>query len=109
MAKIIDMHNMSAKMAARVLQALNGGEENVEIRWHRSSTNKSFNHVGHPVCLTIVTDISPEDLNYPEGWYFEEGCLCNRRYTTNITYSEVYMEKFDGTPWNGLVDCVDAN
>ena len=47
--------------------------------------------------MTIITDTNPEDLIYPEGWYFRKGCFRNKHNKTG--YYEVPMEKTNGESW----------
>ena len=93
--------NLYEKNAAKLLQMINGGESKVDIRMHRHSKTNSTH--GYPLCLTIVTDIDPKDLLYPEGWYYSSGYFTNKLTATNkFRFAEVYMEKFDGTPWENV-------
>ena len=100
MAETKKMCDMPEKIAATVLQMLNGGVSKIELRWHRNS--KYNNCHASPMCFTIVTDIEPKNLVYPEGWYYSSGYFSNKYCSTTGVYSEVYMEKFNGTPWEKL-------
>lgn len=89
MARVVKMCDMPASIAARVFMALN--PEIVKVRRH-----KVFLH------LTIVTDVEPKELTYPEGWYYAKGRFRNKHMSTTGAYSEITMRKSDGTLWGDL-------
>ena len=43
--------------------------------------------------LTIVTDKDPNQLVYPEDWYYNKGCLRNKHTNTNGLFDEIPMKK----------------
>ena len=65
----------------------------------------SINHgrvklVQHEDYETLVTDIDPRCLDYPEGWYYAKGNFRNKHNSTTGAYSEITMQKSNGEYWN---------
>lgn len=87
MAKTIKMCDMSAEIAAKVFQWLNG--DNVQLK----KTN---------VGMIIVTDVEPMNLVYPEGWYYAKGNFRNKGTSTTGAYGEIYMENSEGVYWDDI-------
>ena len=86
MATIVKMCDMSKSIAVMVFKMLNNG--------------KVYLKDNVPVYGTIiVTDIEPNDLVYPEGWYYAKGAFRNKHTNTNGIYSEVIMQKSNGEFW----------
>ena len=85
MAKTIKMCDMSAEIAALVLQALNYPNVNLEIDQY----DNKF----------ICTDIEPKELIYPEGWYYANGNFRNKHQSTTGLYYEMPMLKSNGESW----------
>ena len=79
--RIIKTSDFDSKVAMGLFQLLN--PEKVKIKCLFA---KEF----------IVTDEDPENLYYPEGWYYSGG------YFTNNTLVKVFMEKSDGTKWEDI-------
>ena len=52
--------------------------------------------------VLIITDLDPDRLVYPEGWYYEDGCLCNQRTNTTGTYVRIPMLTPRGQSWREL-------
>lgn len=47
---------------------------------------------------TIVTNIEPKELIYPEGWYYDHGSFTNRATSSDGYYSEIRMIKESKNP-----------
>ena len=86
--KIVKTCDFSAEMAATILTWLNMNEV-----WLKK--------VG--TYLEIITDKSPLDLKYPEGWYYGDGGFTNKHESTTGAYSWVLMKTTKGTDWVDLV------
>lgn len=84
--------DLAASLAANLFAALNPMEVEY-MRYH------PFNQMALPTAGVIITDANPEDLYYPEGWYFAKGNFRNKHNTTSGKYEEIPMLKHDGTPW----------
>lgn len=86
MAKTIKMCDMTADIAVKVFQMLNGGKIRVErgkFGWEK----------------IIITNVDPLNLVYPEGWYYAKGCFRNKHNSTSGVYEEVMMVKANGDFW----------
>lgn len=84
MAKTVKMCDMSGEVAAKVFQMLN--YEKVKLEEDYCSD-----------CgVSIITDMQPRDLVYPEGWYYAKGSFRNKHNSTTGMYCEVPMNKSDG-------------
>ena len=51
----------------------------------------------------IVTNVDPDQLTYPEGWYYAKGCLRNQHTSTTGVYSEVAMVDSAYQPWGARI------
>ena len=47
----------------------------------------------------IVADVDPEDLTYPEGWYFCKDCFRNKHNSSTGIYEEIPVFRQDGNRW----------
>lgn len=56
--------------------------------------------VQHDSYETLVTDVNPKQLSYPDGWYYAKGSFRNKHNSTTGTYSEVTMQKSNGEYWD---------
>ena len=90
MARTIKMADMSDLIAIEVFQMLNG-KEKIKILMGYCSYR-----------FVIATDVEPNDLVYPEGWYYAKGCFRNKHMSSDGMYWEVPMIKSDGTPWSRI-------
>ena len=81
MAKTVKMCDMSGEVAAKVFQMLN--YEEVKL------VEDDCSDCG----VTIITDVQPRDLVYPEGWYYAKGRFSNKHNSTTGMYWEVPMNK----------------
>lgn len=86
--KIVKTCDFSAEMAATILTWLN--ENKVWVKKEGSR-------------LEIITDVSPLDLSYPEGWYYGKGGFTNKHESTTGAYSWVPMRTTKGTNWEDSV------
>ena len=77
--------DLTGEIAAKLFVMLNVGR--ALIKW-READGK-----------VVATKVPPEQLVYPEGWYYSKGCLRNKHNSTNGIYSEVPLVKMDGTRW----------
>ena len=50
--------------------------------------------------LSIVTDVEPKDLTYPEGWYYAKGDFRNKHQSTTGLYEECPMTTSKGKSWS---------
>lgn len=82
--KMCDVHK---SIASDVFQKLNG--DNVCLK--------------NDLRLIIVTDIEPNQLIYPEGWYYSKGYFTNKHTSTTGLYGEVRMENSNGVSWGNIV------
>ena len=79
MAKII-VSNLNKDQIGTLFEILNPGKVK-----YLSNMAIPFRH--------IVTDCNPDSLNYPKGWYYDNGVLTNKGNTTNGTTTKVTMVK----------------
>lgn len=84
--------DLAASLAANLFAALNPMEVEY-MRYH------PFNQPSRPTIGIIVTDVNPDELYYPEGWYYAKGYFRNKFNTSSGLYEEIPMHKRDGTPW----------
>lgn len=84
----VKMCDMSKYIACNVFKMLNGS--NVQL--------KKINGYS----ISIVTDIEPKNLVYPEGWYYGKGYLRNKHTSTTGIYEEVPMETINGDNWGDI-------
>lgn len=87
MAKTVKMCDMSECIAIEVFRMLNPGKISIERKQTYPYT-------------TIVTDVEPKDLIYPEGWYYAKGTFRNKHTSSTGAYWEVYMKKSNGDFWS---------
>lgn len=85
MAETVKMCDMSAKIAAVVFQCLNYTK--IQLKIDRCG-NRS-----------IITDVEPKNLTYPEGWYYAKGCFRNKHMSSTGMYEELPMYKTNGERW----------
>lgn len=88
MAATVKMCDMSINVAIKVFEMLNPG---------RVKEKTLENGV-----QVIVTDVEPEELVYPEGWYYAKGYLTNKHNTTTGLYAVKVMIKSNGELWKKL-------
>ena len=50
----------------------------------------------------IITDVAPDQLLYPEGWYYAKGCLRNKHTSTTGLYYEIPMLTSRHQSWREL-------
>ena len=53
--------------------------------------------------VLIITDLDPNRLVYPEGWYYAKGHLRNKHTSTTGLYSEVAMVNSAYQPWGARI------
>lgn len=92
MAKTARTADLNGRMAANLFVALNPME--VEYFHNHPFFQSSASEGG-----IIVTDVDPNDLTYPEGWYFAKGTFRNKHNTTTGMYDEIPIIKSDGGSW----------
>ena len=50
--------------------------------------------VNHPILgLVVMTDFNPDDLVYPEGWQYKNGCYCNKHDIATGLYKQALVLK----------------
>ena len=86
--KIVKTCDFSGEMAATILSWLNPKKIQIKKAGRR---------------LEIITDTSPLDLRYPEGWYYGKGCLRNKHESSTGGYDEVPMKTTKGVDWGDIV------
>lgn len=79
---------MPSNIAARVFEMLNTGKVTIKVAYD----------IGR--VTAIVTDTEPQDLIYPEGWYYANGTFTNKHNSTTGMYSAVIMLDTNGDIWN---------
>ena len=82
MAKTIKMCDLSEDVVANVFVMLNPGK----VKYDKDES-------------IIITDVEPEYLVYPEGWYYAKGTFRNKHTSTNGLYVEIEMIKSNGEFW----------
>lgn len=92
MVETIKMCDMPGHVAAKVFALLNAGK----VKFVDSENVVGERFLVHP---TLVTDVEPKDLVYPEGWYYAKGTFRNKHNSTTGLYSEVEMIKSNGKLW----------
>ena len=50
----------------------------------------------------IITDTDPNQLIYPEGWYYAKGTFRNKHQSTSGMYDEIYMVTSKGESWSKI-------
>lgn len=85
MAKVIDakkvmVRELSGTMLAKFMEILNSGDVEATTLY-----GKAY----------IITDVEPQYLTYPEGWYYDCGYLRTFRKESELV--ELYDKS--GTPW----------
>ena len=75
MAKTVRTADLTGYTAANLFVALNGGD--VEFM-----SEHPFNFASLPMVGVLVTDKDPDELTYPEGWYFAKGTFRNKHNTS---------------------------
>ena len=56
--------------------------------------------VNHPILgLVVMTDVDPNELVYPEGWQYKDGCYCNKHDIATGLYEEVLVLKPTDKRW----------
>lgn len=48
----------------------------------------------------LVSDVSPEELVYPYGWYYAKNSIRNKHMSTSGRYEEIPLYKPDGEQWD---------
>ncbi len=92
MAKTARTADLTGSMAANLFVALNP----MEVEYFH---NHPFLQTVLPDGGVIVTDVDPNDLIYPEGWYFAKGSFRNKHNTTTGLYDEIPIIRSTGEPW----------
>ena len=92
MARMVKTADLSGAAAAELFSIINPGEVEY-LKQH------PFNFASMPITGVLVTDTNPNELFYPEGWYFAKGNFRNKHNSSTGAYDEVPMLKRDGTPW----------
>jgi len=85
------MADLDGFTAAKLFDQINGGLVKFVI-----DRDGSY---GSADGLLLVTDCDPDELTYPEGWYFAKGTYRNKHNTTTGYYSEIPMFKTSGERW----------
>ena len=85
MARTIKSCNFNGKIAATIFCMLNPGQ----IHFLEKGEN-----------LTLITNVEPSKLIYPEGWYYEDGWFRNRKTTDNECWYDIFMVDSRGNFWN---------
>ena len=49
----------------------------------------------------LVSKVHPDELIYPEGWYYAKGAFRNKHNSTTGLYDEIPILKEDGSSWHG--------
>ncbi len=86
MARTVKMCDMSGSIAAKVFEILNTGKVTINVADIDSVT-------------AIITDTEPQELVYPEGWYYANGRLTNKHNSTTGMYDTVLMFHTNGDIW----------
>lgn len=84
-SKVIKMCELPIEIAEKVFEAINGGKV-------RIVDNKFWGHV-------LVTNYKPEDLIYPEGWYYENGTFRNNVSCSSGIYQKTIMVSSCDDQW----------
>lgn len=88
MIKLIQMCDLPIDVAAKLFYYLN------DTKIRLICYGEDISH--------IITDVHPEELVYPEGWYYNKGSFMkqNLHVKLNSIRIEIPMLKSDGTLWN---------
>ena len=84
---VIRTADLSANLAAHLFESMNVG---VEFLF---DSPFGFGRA-------IFTDTDPEELLYPEGWYYANGTFRNKHNSSTGLYEEIPIAKRDGTLWH---------
>jgi hypothetical protein len=85
------MADLDGFTAAKLFDQINGGLVKFVI--------DKDGFYGSDDSFVLVTDSDPNELTYPEGWYFAKGVYRNKHNSTTGCYSEVPMFKSTGERW----------
>lgn len=83
------MCDLDGVIAATVFEMLNEGKVYLLYRGKDSK----------PV---LVTDIDPEELTYPEAWYYSKGFFTNKNNTINGLYDQIEMQTRKRAFWGDI-------
>lgn len=86
MAKTIKSRDLNGRVAAILFCMLNEGKVTFK--------EKPF------LFSRLITDVSPKDLTYPEGWYYAKGCFRNKHQSSTGLYDEIIMMTSSGEFWH---------
>ena len=89
MAKTVKMCDMPIHIAAKVLELLNPGKV------------KYVNEAEIELPM-LITDVEPNQLDYPEGWYYAKGTFRNKHTSTTGIYQSIDMVMSNGQYWEEL-------
>lgn len=90
MAKTVKMCDMRLPIAVKVFEMLN-------------PTTVTVKPAGLGAwSFVIITDTEPENLIYPEGWYYAKGCFRNKHQSTTGMYEEAHMLTSKNELWKDL-------
>ena len=88
MTKVVKSCDFPVEVAIKVFEMLN---PRVRAFWSPGIDGR-----------TLITDVEPKDLTYPEGWYYAKGNFRNKHTSTTGVYYEIPMKKSDGTYWEEI-------
>lgn len=90
MTRTVKMVNLPVRLAARIFASLN----------QESVVYQRFNPFGGDSGYgVIVSYVDPDELIYPEGWYFAKGHFRNKHNTDGGIYYEIPMYQSGGELW----------
>lgn len=96
-AETVKMADMDANIAATVFMKLNPMVVAVLKEGFCDGADDSLS-ASKTYYTTIVTDVEPKDLVYPEGWYYDHGSFTNRATSSDGFYTEIRMIKESKNP-----------
>lgn len=91
MANMVRSADFPIKLAARILATLNPEA----VIYTRLDPFDSC----HDVNGTLISYADPNELTYPEGWYFAKGQFRNKHNTTSGLYESMPIHRPRGLLW----------
>ena len=91
MASIVKTCDLPLQYAVDIFGALNPGKIKVKKLLKSTERETLEDRMNYGMGIHIFTDINPEELVYPEGWYFAKSHFRNKHMSTTGLYEEALV------------------
>ena len=104
-APVVKSCDLSGNVAAQLFALLNPHDVRLKhpdrngVYTFEGSTKAYTRNLSFGNGVVIITDVEPDQLRYPEGWYYAKGSLRNKHTSTTGIYFEVPMLNSHGQLW----------